>query len=115
MTAKIATSTPAMSTGEWRRASAPSSLRRLRVTSPQNSRASEPTPAKPPRVRSTLNSSEAGSRRSWAVPTPCSAEAPSTAISNRASRRRSRGPVPTAALPVGARGELRPRSKATAP
>ena len=76
--AKIASSTLASSTGEWRRGAEPLRLRRFRVTSPQNSSASEATPASPAMVISTLSTSEAGPRRSSEVPAPCSAEAPMT-------------------------------------
>ena len=86
--------TPATRIGECRLGAEPSRLLRCLVTSPQISITSEATPARPARVISTLSTTDAGPRRSWATPAPLSAEPPTTA-------RRTRNPtraIPTASL-----------------
>ena len=75
----MASSPPASKMGECLRRVELSVLRRLRVTSPQNKSMSEPTPARPVMVMSTLNTIDAGPLRNCAAPAPWSAEAPMTA------------------------------------
>ena len=58
--AKITKAAPATRIGECRRGPEPSRLLRFLVTSPQNNCASEPTPASPAMVNSTLSTTDAG-------------------------------------------------------